>query len=125
MSTWRVEVVRGCDADGWCRPSGGGHHARERRQSPGEGPEAVGARRPGRRPSGRSLAVRKQRRQTQEQVLVEKLQGWCLCVSLCVGLFHGSIQLPNHHLFIYFYFFTSPFTFTFVFLYLISFNFLI
>lgn len=56
-------------------PSGGGHHARERGQSPGERPEAVGAGRPGRRPAGRSLAVREQRRQTQEQVLVEKLQG--------------------------------------------------
>ncbi|KAI9540276.1 hypothetical protein NQZ68_002210, partial [Dissostichus eleginoides] len=62
----------------------GGHHACERGQSPGEGPEAVGAGRPGRRPAGRSLAVREQRRQTQEQVLVEKLQDddhdgshWC------------------------------------------------
>lgn len=68
-----------------CGPSGGGHHARERGQSPGARPEAVGAGRPGRRPAGRSLAVREQRRQTQEQVLVEKLQGgndWRVCVHV-------------------------------------------
>ena len=56
-------------------PSGRGHHAGECGQGPGEGPEAVGAGRPGRRPAGRSLAVREQRCQTQEQILVEKLQG--------------------------------------------------
>lgn len=76
-----------CEHDTWttcdrcARPSGGRHHACERGQSSGERPEAVGAGRPGRRPAGRSLAVREQRRQTQEQVLVEKLQGECVCVS--------------------------------------------
>lgn len=75
-----------CEHDTWttcdrcARPSGGRHHACERGQSSGERPEAVGAGRPGRRPAGRSLAVREQRRQTQEQVLVEKLQGECVCV---------------------------------------------
>ena len=70
--------------DRCARPSGGRHHACERGQSSGERPEAVGAGRPGRRPAGRSLAVREQRRQTQEQVLVEKLQGVCVCVCVCV-----------------------------------------
>lgn len=55
--------------------SGGWHHARECGQSVGEGPEAVGAGRPGGRPAGRSFPVWEQRRQTQEQILVEKLQG--------------------------------------------------
>lgn len=57
------------------RSSGGGHHAGERGQSPGAGPEAVRAGRPGGRSSSRSLAVRDQRRQAEEEVLVEELQG--------------------------------------------------
>jgi len=58
-----------------CDRSGGGHHACERGQGPGARPETVGVGRPGRRAAGRSLAVREQRRQAQEQVLVEELQG--------------------------------------------------
>ena len=96
MLSLRAEVFlsrssrRLCERDTWttcdrcARPSGGRHHACERGQSSGARPEAVGAGRPGRRPAGRSLAVREQRRQTQEQVLVEKLQGVCVCVCVCV-----------------------------------------
>lgn len=62
-------------------PTGGGHYACERGQGPGERPEAVRAGRPGRRPAGRSLTVWEQRRQTQEQVLVEKLQGGSVCYA--------------------------------------------
>lgn len=85
--------LRCCDADKCSCPTGGGHHACERGQSPGEGPEAVGAGRPGRRPAGRSLAVREQRRQTQEQVLVEKLQGVCLfpIMHLSYSVLHKDI----------------------------------
>lgn len=76
-SSLRANGKRIRDADGCFHPSGGGHHACECGQSPGERSEAVGAGRLRRRPAGRSLAVREQRCQTQEQVLVEKLQGGC------------------------------------------------
>lgn len=90
-SSLRANGKRIRDADGCFHPSGGRHHACECGQSPGERSEAVGAGRPRRRPAGRSLAVREQRCQTQEQVLVEKLQGGCDTRRF----FHVSFPSPH------------------------------
>lgn len=69
----QLSCVRGLTCA--CAFVGGGHHENECGQGAGKRPEAVGAWQPGRCIASRCLTVRDQCSQTEEEILVEKLQG--------------------------------------------------